>query len=45
MMPFSPISLLLTWYFSQNAVLYFVFVPLAAFAFIVGLMQLMSDRR
>lgn len=45
MMPYNPISLLLTWFLSQNAVLYFVFVPLAAFAFFVGLMQLMSDRR
>lgn len=45
MMPFSPISLLLTWFFSQKAVLYFVFVPLSAFAIFVGLMQLMSDRR
>jgi len=45
MTPFGPFSMILLWFFSQNALIYFVFVPLSAICFFLGMMELLRPER
>jgi hypothetical protein len=40
----NPLAALFLWFFSQDAILYFLFVPLMVLAFFVGLMHFVQRR-